>query len=208
MDADEYYLHEEMRYAKKFVETSNVHGTACRMRTFFKEPTYELLPVDDMNAVPFIYKIDTNMPFRLVADLPVLLDPTRRLENLRTFHLFDRTEAEMYHMSFVRKDMRMKMTNVSNRGNYTSADRFLQEFEAWTPTKGVIHPHPNIGKLFSSLGIVPNIFNVHLDAMCNVCYKSHNTKKCGRCLGISYCSKECQLEDWPSHKLKCTPKIK
>lgn len=40
------------------------------MRTFFKEPTYELLPVDDMNAVPFIYKISDNCPFRVAAEYP------------------------------------------------------------------------------------------------------------------------------------------
>lgn len=102
------------------------------MRTFFKEPIYELLPPDELNAVPFIYKVD--FPFKLVAEypkfileifckfaftrhsLPVMIDPTRRLEGLKTFHVFDREEVQMYHMSFVRKDMRMKMTNVSNKG--------------------------------------------------------------------------------------------
>lgn len=28
--------------------------------------------------------------------------------------------------------------------------------------------------------------------------------KCGRCLKVAYCSKECQEKDWGNHKLKCT----
>ena len=35
------------------------------MRTFFKEPTCELLPVDSMNAVPVIYKIKEGAEFKL-----------------------------------------------------------------------------------------------------------------------------------------------
>ena len=29
--------------------------------------------------------------------------------------------------------------------------------------------------------------------------------KCGRCEAITYCSKECQVEDWPRHKDNCVP---
>ena len=76
---------------------------------------------------------------------PVLLDPTRRLENTKKFHLFDRKDVEMHHMTFVRKDIRMKMMNVSNRANYNSnVDNFIEQFEKWTPEKGILHPHPHI----------------------------------------------------------------
>lgn len=148
------------------------------MRTFFKEPTYELLPVDDMNAVPFIYKVDTKFYFRLAAEYlqltathcyflmtksyPISLDPTRRLENVTTFHVFDRSEVEMYHMSFVRKDIRSKMTNVSNKGNYGSVDAFLREFDKWTPAKGAIHPHPYI--FFFRIALLP-FSSLHFDTV-------------------------------------------
>lgn len=29
------------------------------------------------------------------------------------------------------------------------------------------------------------------------------TKKCGNCETVYYCSRECQVNDWPSHKMKC-----
>jgi len=50
-----------------------------------------------------------------------------------------------------------------------------------------------------------------LEAFSNKCHKcdtSQNTgciafKVCGRCKKVQYCSKECQRDHWPSHKLKC-----
>ena len=39
-------------------------------------------------------------------------------------------------------------------------------------------------------------------AKCVVCYKA-TTKKCGRCSIASYCSRECQVEDWKTHKNSC-----
>ena len=46
---------------------------------------------------------------------------------------------------------------------------------------------------------------------CYVCDKIAMTAflpellKCPRCHTISYCSKECQEEDWPRHKWNCIP---
>ena len=59
--------------------------------------------------------IDPKRPLRLSAPYPAVLDPTRRMDKPRAFHLFDRTVVEMHHMSFVRRDIRLKMRNVSNR---------------------------------------------------------------------------------------------
>ena len=44
------------------------------------------------------------------------------------------------------------------------------------------------------------------------CFKCHTKVtgkkkllKCGNCHAITYCSKECQKEDWPRHKWNCLP---
>jgi len=44
----------------------------------------------------------------------------------------------------------------------------------------------------------------HTIDMCVVCGKASDTlKKCSRCKNISYCSKNCQLNDWTKHKTNC-----
>ena len=45
---------------------------------------------------------------------------------------------------------------------------------------------------------------------CHKCDKTGKRKKdklskCGRCEAITYCSRECQAEDWPRHKDNCVP---
>ena len=45
---------------------------------------------------------------------------------------------------------------------------------------------------------------------CHKCDKTGKRKKdklskCGRCEAITYCSRECQVEDWPRHKENCIP---
>jgi len=207
MDCDEYYKKEELQNAMNVIEEKGYDGTACRMRVFFQEPIYELLPHDNINAVPLIYKLSDHMPFRLATDYPILLDPTRRLENVKSFKVFQRDEIEMYHMTFVRKDIKMKMMNVSNKLNYgENIERFLGQFETWTPEKGIIHPHPQIQKIFKEIGVVPNYFDINLHTMCANCFKTADTKRCSRCLKIYYCSRNCQAEDWVKHKPKCVNK--
>jgi hypothetical protein len=174
------------------------------MRTFFREPIYEMLPADEMNNVSVICKASKGLPFKLVAPAPVLLDPTRRLENPKKFFAFPRTDLEMYHMSFIRKNMKSKMENVSNKFNYMNIQQFLLKFETWTPSDGIVHPHPHIGKQFNKIGIVPNYFNIDWKVMCSVCYRSLvPLQLCSRCKQVNYCGIECQKKHWPTHKLVC-----
>ena len=38
---------------------------------------------------------------------------------------------------------------------------------------------------------------------CNFCSKTDQLKKCGRCMLVGYCSRECQQKDWKEHKKIC-----
>lgn len=92
MDSDEFYLEDQLKHAKEEIISKGYEGIACRffsykyfnfvrMRTFFKEPTCELLPPDSMNAVPVIYVIKEGCEFKLAVNYHekhnILLDPTR-----------------------------------------------------------------------------------------------------------------------------------
>lgn len=44
----------------------------------------------------------------------------------------------------------------------------------------------------------------NLDAECENCGASHKRmKKCGKCGQVRYCSRRCQVADWPKHKESC-----
>ncbi|KAJ6465915.1 hypothetical protein C8R47DRAFT_1326374 [Mycena vitilis] len=48
----------------------------------------------------------------------------------------------------------------------------------------------------------------NIDMACTVCLKSEEDvgeelRKCGKCKGVRYCSKQCQAADWPRHKKHC-----
>ncbi|CBJ31961.1 MYND finger protein, putative [Ectocarpus siliculosus] len=41
------------------------------------------------------------------------------------------------------------------------------------------------------------------DPPCPVCQKPNAQKRCTRCKIVRYCSRECQKQHWPTHKLEC-----
>jgi hypothetical protein len=203
MDTDEFYLEEELRHAMEEVERGQWDATACRMRIVFKEAVYEYWPPDEMNAVPLICRCRPESPLRLAEPYPVLLDPTRRVANAPRFTLLPRSMVEMYHMSFVRRHMAMKLQNTSNRANLEHAREFLARFAAWRFEDGPIHPHPLIGRLFTEIRRLPNHFGVDIELICCLCCVSGRLWRCSRCHQARYCSRRCQRAHWAVHKLEC-----
>jgi len=45
---------------------------------------------------------------------------------------------------------------------------------------------------------------VRLNVNCNECEKPCSNR-CGNCHKVAYCSKECQVKNWKSHKSDCVP---
>jgi len=43
----------------------------------------------------------------------------------------------------------------------------------------------------------------NLRLLCIKCHKNSTTKRCANCKSVYYCSRECQKEDWKSHKRQC-----
>jgi hypothetical protein len=52
-----------------------------RMRTYFRDPRWELRPADELNYVPVFHKIADGMQYRVGCPFPFLVDPTRKLHN-------------------------------------------------------------------------------------------------------------------------------
>jgi len=173
------------------------------MMQLHAEATYEFIPFDETNAVPLICKLRDNGQFLLAEPYPVLLDPTRRVANFKKFQLLPRQIVEMYHMTLVRRHMRVKLENTSNKMNLSKAEEFLNSFECWKTEMGVIHPHPHIGSYFHEVRTLPNYFAVDIRASCYVCSKALRLYKCSQCRSTKYCSARCQSHDWPRHKLSC-----
>lgn len=46
-----------------------------------------------------------------------------------------------------------------------------------------------------------------MEINCNLCKRKCPAKLCGRCGAVNYCSKECQIADWSTHKPFCFQRI-
>jgi hypothetical protein len=189
LDNDEFYLPSQFKFAMNEIQKHDYDLTACKMRIMFKYPYFEFSPPDDLNAVPFICKIIPQGYYRLDEPAPILLDPTRKITNYKKFHAFTRGELEMYHMSFVRKDMRQKMENTSNKLNMDDVEDFLAKFDLWDEDMLdiIVHPMNHIGKQFKEIKRIPNHFGVDLKEMCQVCCVSNQLTQCTKC-NQKYCS--------------------
>lgn len=227
MDSDECYVQDQLRAAVDRMVAGGYDCGVCRMRLYFRDPRWELLPVDDLNYVPAVLRVHPSMPFRLAVPFPVLADPTRKLHNCTRVLEFGREELEMHHYSFVREDIGRKLRNVSNRANYSvpNIPRFVAEFKAWTPAKDLLCPNRHFQETFRRVRVVDNYFGIAVDAatshavagsalgaapaeplvgatLCQHCGGPGNVR-CSRCKAARYCSDLCQKAHWSVHKGTC-----
>lgn len=156
MDTDEFYLDEQFKYLKKTIKDNDYDSSACQMITYYKEPIYRLEPKEEY-YVPLIYKI-TEKEYVRRQKFPVLADSTRKIEpgNCR---IFTRSEIEMHHMSYVRKDIHSKLKN-SSLSIYFNKDtnKLIDYFEQWKyPKKALIAGNPS---KFYSIVKTSNVFNI------------------------------------------------
>lgn len=137
-DVDECYLAHELRYVKTTMELGGYDSSACQMVTYFKSPKYRLEPMETY-FVPLIYKIDDRRFEKI--EWPILVDPTRRMKTdaLKGLRIFDRSEIQMHHYSYVRKNIRTKLENSSAKRNFVdNIDRLVEAYDNWKPGKKAI----------------------------------------------------------------------
>lgn len=131
MDCDEFYKTEELERAMSVIESGHFESSGCQMQTYYKTGEYALDPPESY-YVPLIYKVDQRL-FSLSNKWPVVVDPTRRL-NAGSIRIFRREEIEMHHLSYVRKDMRLKLRNSSAGVNFKSrVEEISSYYDSWQP---------------------------------------------------------------------------
>lgn len=134
MDADEFYIQEEVQKEKNRIERDGLNGLVCPLKVYIKSPT---LRTDDHTLVPFIQRLnqDTelgsfpNYPFNRDKEGNVHIDPTRRVNHTSKIEM---SEIFMHHFSYVRKDINMKINNSSANLN-RSREMILRELENAKP---------------------------------------------------------------------------
>lgn len=129
-DSDEFYLKDEFTSMKQKYIDDDLDSGYCQMLTYYKSKLYVLDPPEDY-YVSLFYKINEYNNYYFHAQLPVLVDPTRRMEPGK-FHIFSRDVIQMHHMSYIRDDIRSKFINSSANSNFKNIDKTVEYFNNWT----------------------------------------------------------------------------
>ena len=157
IDVDEFYLKEEFDAMKEAIEEHDPDTTACKMVTYYKKPTLILDPPEDY-LVTFIIKITPTAKFHWNHPFPVAVDPTRKLKPGKFIEL-GRSGIEMHHMSYVRDDISIKLTNSSALGNFAKRkDDIINHWRDWKPGDQALVGGTD--EVWSDLKEIDNLFNV------------------------------------------------
>ena len=159
MDCDELYIGDEYANALSDFIHGGYDSSFCQMKTFYKHPNWEVHPPETY-YVPLFYYLhkDTKFTFEFVYPYPVEIDPSRRIKAGYS-RIYSRNEIQMYHYSYVRKDMRSKVSNSSAHFSVEEQDKVIKHYNDATDIKK--------GALFLNnqkfnLVECENIFNIKL----------------------------------------------
>lgn len=131
MDSDEYYINSEFEKLKKIVEENDYDASYCQMQTYYKSWEYVLDPPETY-YVSLIFKIKNDSNYVLMAPSPVLVDPTRRMAPSSNPIVLERKDIQMHHGSYVRNDIKIKLTNSSASVNFTNdIDKIVKHYNNW-----------------------------------------------------------------------------
>lgn len=129
MDVDEIYNEEEYKRAfQEFVE-KGYDSSICHLLTYYGDSRHIIDPPEDY-FVSLFFKNDGRR-FKSGDTFGVKTDPSRMLSpgNIREFK---REEIQMHHLSYVRKDIRQKLENMSASVNWRDKiDKFVEHYENW-----------------------------------------------------------------------------
>jgi len=121
-DSDEFYTREQFDKAKDGIRTSLPEASFCYYRNYYKFKNCELLDdfYEKMRLVPFLCRTSSRFQY----DIPFLnpSDPTRRIASEDAM-LFTKEALTMNHWSWIRDDIRPKISNWSANEHFTDKER-------------------------------------------------------------------------------------
>jgi len=159
MDCDELYDKTQYQLAKNDFINGDYDSSFCLMRTFYKSAEYQIIPLESY-YVPLFYKIDkkTKFTFEFIPPYPVKIDPTRRIKAGHSL-IYTRDEIEMYHYSYVRKSIEVKIENSSARNEQKITNSIINHYNNFNQiSDGALL----VGNTLVDLIKVENKFNIEL----------------------------------------------
>lgn len=139
MDSDEYYSEKEFSFLKDDIINNGYDSTFSKMLTYYKTNEYILDPPEEY-YVSLIYKIRKNIDYQYGLNIPIVLDPTRRMM-LGKYKLYNRDEIQMHHLSMVRNNIESKFLNsTANVLYYNNIPKLIDEYNKWVYPNKVLWP--------------------------------------------------------------------
>lgn len=153
---DHYYHASEFIAAKKIVERDDYDVTFTKMFTYYKFPTWQLIPIEDY-CMPFIMKLYANTEI-VNRTYPIVVDPSVKVNTCEKWMLFASDLIMMHHYSMIRTDIKSKFLNAaaSIRWGKNAVDVFVAEYENYN-----LNSNPGI-QYFQGRKVkeVPNYFEL------------------------------------------------
>ncbi|HET6224668.1 MAG TPA: hypothetical protein VFF27_00220 [Bacteroidia bacterium] len=153
LDCDEYYDTNEFEKAKSYFLNSGHSGSACKMWTYFKNPTFRLDTPEGYH-VPFIHKLKSHTRAGYKT-YPYYCDPTRRINETDVIEL----DIMMHHFSWVRENIDRKVNNSSAKSSLLNGT-LLKDYHStilWNTPEGYY-----IKDFDKRIKLVENKFNVKI----------------------------------------------
>ena len=159
IDTDEFYNKEQFLWAKKDFLLGDYDTSFCQMQTYYKKPTLAVSPPETYYC-PLFYKIkpSTKFTYDFAPPYPVEIDPTRRVVAGYS-RIYERSEIEMHHFSYVRKNIESKILNTSAQMDKVSQKEVIYHFQNFTSIDdGALF----LGMQYFKLKKVENQFNIKI----------------------------------------------
>lgn len=136
-DVDEFYIPEQLEFAKKEME-SGWDCSVSGVTNYFKKPTWKIVP-NEKHIMPLIYTVECRHDMK--AQFPFVVERTKRLNKFDKVRVFKEDEFMIHHMTYIRKDIRSKVKNSSQKMLHDT-DRFLVDFDKYQLGERLLLP-PN-----------------------------------------------------------------